>query len=135
MTGREPGRSSRDPGNHAGIGGLKVVAENGWFAARPSGTENIFKLYAESFCGAEHLQRLVTATRELVSEALKLAGRDHLPDVSRLGHLFGHFLGEQAVEAAAAQSIRITEVLGRNISTAGRLQAELCVDAVLPSPR
>ena len=45
------------PGNGAPIGGLKVVAANGWFAARPSGTENIYKIYAESFMGAEHLER------------------------------------------------------------------------------
>ena len=62
---------TRAPGNHAGIGGLKVVAENGWFAARPSGTENIYKLYAESFRGPDHLQRIVTEAQELVSEALK----------------------------------------------------------------
>jgi phosphoglucomutase len=62
---------TRAPGNHASIGGLKVVAENGWFAARPSGTENIYKLYAESFRGPEHLQRIVTEAQELVSEALK----------------------------------------------------------------
>ena len=62
---------TRAPGNHASIGGLKVVAENGWFAARPSGTENIYKLYAESFRGPEHLQRIDTEAQELVSEALK----------------------------------------------------------------
>jgi phosphoglucomutase len=62
---------TRAPGNHASIGGLKVVAENGWFAARPSGTENIYKLYAESFRGPEHLQRIVTEAQELVCEALK----------------------------------------------------------------
>jgi len=62
---------TRAPGNHASIGGLKVVAENGWFAARPSGTENIYKLYAESFRGPEHLQLIVTEAQELVSEALK----------------------------------------------------------------
>jgi phosphoglucomutase len=62
---------TRAPGNNAGIGGLKVVAENGWFAARPSGTENIYKLYAESFRGPDHLQRIVTEALELVREALK----------------------------------------------------------------
>ena len=59
------------PGNGAGIGGLKVVSENGWFAARPSGTENIYKLYAESFRGDEHLQRIVTEAQALVSDALR----------------------------------------------------------------
>ena len=62
---------TRAPGNGAGIGGLKVVAENGWFAARPSGTENIYKLYAESFRGPEHLQRIVTEAQALVTEALQ----------------------------------------------------------------
>jgi len=62
---------TKAPGNGAGIGGLKVVAENGWFAARPSGTENIYKLYAESFRGPDHLQRIVKEAQELVSEALK----------------------------------------------------------------
>ena len=61
---------TRAPGNHAEIGGLKVVTENGWFAARPSGTENIYKLYAESFRGEEHLQRIVTEAQELVTAAL-----------------------------------------------------------------
>ncbi len=61
---------TRAPGNGASIGGLKVVSENGWFAARPSGTENIYKLYAESFRGTEHLQRIVTEAQALVSDAL-----------------------------------------------------------------
>ena len=47
------------PGNGAAIGGLKVIAESGWFAARPSGTENIYKIYAESFRGADHLRRII----------------------------------------------------------------------------
>ena len=59
------------PGNGAAIGGLKVVTENGWFAARPSGTENLYKLYAESFKGAEHLEQLVGEAREVVNAALK----------------------------------------------------------------
>jgi len=58
------------PGNGAGIGGLKVTTENGWFAARPSGTENVYKIYAESFLGAEHLARLVEEAKSLVSKAL-----------------------------------------------------------------
>lgn len=58
------------PGNGAAIGGLKVVSEAGWFAARPSGTENIYKIYAESFRSAQHLQELVQAARELVAAAL-----------------------------------------------------------------
>jgi phosphoglucomutase len=59
------------PGNGAAIGGLKVLTANGWFAARPSGTEDIYKLYAESFRGAEHLQRIQAEARALISDALK----------------------------------------------------------------
>lgn len=59
------------PGNGAPIGGLKVVTEGGWFAARPSGTENIYKLYAESFRSEEHLQRIVEEARALVLRALR----------------------------------------------------------------
>ena len=58
------------PGNGAPIGGLKVVAENGWFAARPSGTEDIYKIYAESFRGAEHLRRIVKEAQAMVDDAL-----------------------------------------------------------------
>ena len=58
------------PGNGAAIGGLKVVAKNGWFAARPSGTENVYKLYAESFKGPEHLQAIVQQAQEIVSRTL-----------------------------------------------------------------
>ena len=61
------------PGNRAPIGGLKVVAETGWFAARPSGTESIYKIYAESFRGADHLRRIVAEAQSIVSKAI--AGR------------------------------------------------------------
>jgi phosphoglucomutase len=61
---------TRAPGNGAAIGGLKITAENGWFAARPSGTENIYKIYAESFRGADHLQRVIEEARALVKSAL-----------------------------------------------------------------
>jgi phosphoglucomutase len=57
-------------GNGAAIGGLKVIAASGWFAARPSGTEDIYKIYAESFRGEEHLRRLVDAAQQIVREAL-----------------------------------------------------------------
>lgn len=57
------------PGNGAALGGLKVVTENGWFAARPSGTEEIYKIYAESFLGAEHLKLIQTEAQEIVSAA------------------------------------------------------------------
>jgi phosphoglucomutase len=58
------------PGNGAAIGGLKVVAANGWFAARPSGTENIYKIYAESFKDQNHLAAIVNEAQEIVTEAL-----------------------------------------------------------------
>ncbi len=58
------------PGNGAKIGGLKVTTENGWFAARPSGTEDVYKIYAESFLGAEHLARIQSEARDVVSAAL-----------------------------------------------------------------
>ena len=58
------------PGNGAPIGGLKVVAESGWFAARPSGTENIYKIYAESFRGEDHLCRIMKEAQNIVSDAL-----------------------------------------------------------------
>jgi phosphoglucomutase len=62
------------PGNGAAIGGLKVVTENGWFAARPSGTEEIYKIYAESFKGADHLKQVQTEAQEIVQAAFKKAG-------------------------------------------------------------
>jgi len=62
------------PFNNAPIGGLKVVTENGWFAARPSGTEDIYKIYAESFRGKEHLQRIFGEAQEIVAAAFKAAG-------------------------------------------------------------
>ena len=61
---------TRAPGNGASIGGLKVIAESGWFAARPSGTENIYKIYAESFRGADHLRRILVEAQTIVSDAL-----------------------------------------------------------------
>ena len=61
---------TRAPGNQAPIGGLKVVAESGWFAARPSGTENIYKIYAESFKSELHLNAIVSEAQEMVNNAL-----------------------------------------------------------------
>ena len=63
-------RLTRAPGNDAPIGGLKVVSPSGWFAARPSGTENIYKLYAESLKSAEHLTAIVEQAQEIVSRSL-----------------------------------------------------------------
>lgn len=65
------GKLTQAPGNGANIGGLKVTTENGWFAARPSGTENVYKIYAESFLGDDHLGRLVDEAKGLVSKALQ----------------------------------------------------------------
>ncbi len=65
---------TRAPANQAPIGGLKVVSENGWFAARPSGTENIYKIYAESFRGKEHLNRLQEEAQAIVNAAFQAAG-------------------------------------------------------------
>ncbi|MCU0641487.1 MAG: phosphoglucomutase (alpha-D-glucose-1,6-bisphosphate-dependent) [Candidatus Margulisbacteria bacterium] len=62
---------TRAPGNDAPIGGLKVVTEQGWFAARPSGTEDVYKLYAESFKGPDHLQQIQAEARAIVAAALK----------------------------------------------------------------
>jgi len=64
-------RLTRAPGNDAPIGGLKVTTENGWFAARPSGTEDIYKLYAESFKSAEHLTQIVAEAQAIVTAALR----------------------------------------------------------------
>jgi phosphoglucomutase len=61
---------SHAPGNNQAIGGLKVMTENGWFAARPSGTEDIYKIYAESFVGEDHLKRLVEEAQVLVDAAI-----------------------------------------------------------------
>jgi phosphoglucomutase len=61
---------TRAPGNDAPIGGLKVMTKNGWFAARPSGTEDVYKIYAESFRDAEHLRRIQQQAQEIVSAAL-----------------------------------------------------------------
>jgi phosphoglucomutase len=63
-------RLSAAPGNGASIGGVKVVTERAWFAARPSGTENVYKIYAESFAGEEHLRRVQAEAKEIVDAAL-----------------------------------------------------------------
>jgi phosphoglucomutase len=61
---------TRAPGNDAALGGLKVVTESGWFAARPSGTEDVYKIYAESFRGPEHLAEIQTEARSVVDAVL-----------------------------------------------------------------
>ena len=74
---REPiiAKLTRAPGNNAPIGGLKVVAAGGWFAARPSGTENIYKIYAESFKDQAHLDAILSEAREIVNNALNSTPR------------------------------------------------------------
>ena len=61
---------TRAPGNNELIGGLKVIAKSGWFAARPSGTENIYKIYGESFRSQAHLDVIVSEAQEIVKDAL-----------------------------------------------------------------
>lgn len=67
-------RLTAAPGNGAPIGGLKVTSENGWFAARPSGTEDVYKIYAESFLSAEHLARIQSEARKMVDDVFEAAG-------------------------------------------------------------
>ena len=67
-------RLTNAPGNGASIGGLKVTTKNGWFAARPSGTEDVYKIYAESFVDEAHLNRIFAEAQEIVSSAFKAAG-------------------------------------------------------------
>jgi phosphoglucomutase len=67
-------RLTAAPGSGAALGGLKVVTESGWFAARPSGTEDVYKLYAESFRGPEHLARIQQEAQQIVDTALSAAG-------------------------------------------------------------
>ena len=66
-------KMTKAPSNQASIGGLKVVTENGWFAARPSGTEDIYKIYAESFKGNDHLRKIQAEAQEIVSNAFSAA--------------------------------------------------------------
>ncbi len=64
---------TKAPGNHESIGGLKVSSQNAWFAARPSGTEDIYKIYAESFISSEHLEQVLAEAQEIVNKSLKTA--------------------------------------------------------------
>jgi len=65
---------TRAPANNASIGGLKVVTENGWFAVRPSGTENVLKVYTESFRDRAHLEKIQDEARHMIEEACRKAG-------------------------------------------------------------
>ena len=71
---------TKAPGNGALIGGVKVITANGWFAARPSGTEEIYKIYAESFRGADHLRRILAEAQTIVGAAL--AAPAHEPKIA-----------------------------------------------------
>jgi len=73
---------TKAPGNDAPIGGLKVVAPSGWFAARPSGTENIYKIYAESFRDGRHLDAIVREAEEIVNDALRGPGAASIPSTA-----------------------------------------------------
>ena len=66
---------TRAPGNGAPIGGLKVTTESGWFAARPSGTENIYKVYAESLRSQQHLDEIIREAQEIVTRSLDGGGQ------------------------------------------------------------
>ena len=66
-------RLTHAPGNNAPIGGLKVMTQNGWFAARPSGTEDVYKIYAESFKGVKHLKIFQEEAQTIVNSALRTA--------------------------------------------------------------
>ena len=68
-------KMSKAPGNGASIGGIKVLSTNGWFAVRPSGTENIYKIYAESFKSERHLQDIVKDARQMITCALTGAAK------------------------------------------------------------
>jgi len=66
---------STAPGDDNPIGGIKVITKDGWFAARPSGTEEIYKIYAESFLGPDHLRRIEDDAQAIVLEALRRSAR------------------------------------------------------------
>ena len=76
---------SHAPGNAAAIGGIKVITASGWFAARPSGTEDIYKIYAESFKGPEHLQRLLEEAQTIVDAAISPASSPSVTSVASVG--------------------------------------------------
>ena len=90
---------TKAPGNDAEIGGLKVVSEGGWFAARPSGTEDVYKVYAESFRSEEHLERIIAEAQEIVKSALDGVGCWPAP---HLAPVLGLVRGRVIVGAALA---------------------------------
>ena len=105
------------PGNGAPIGGLKVITEHGWFAARPSGTEEIYKIYAESFRDETHLQRIIDEAREIVQRVVQEVrdqfvqavtdGRDNLDRAAVEALADGRiYTGQQAVDQMMGDSRR-----------------------------
>jgi phosphoglucomutase len=86
------------PGNGAPIGGLKVVAENGWFAARPSGTENIYKIYAESFQGTDHLHQIQVEAQSMINDVLGIEP-EPATQTDKLVPKFEQRVEQEAVEA------------------------------------
>ncbi|MFA5655051.1 MAG: phosphoglucomutase, alpha-D-glucose phosphate-specific, partial [Desulfomonilia bacterium] len=68
-------RITEAPGNQAPLGGIKIMTENGWFAARPSGTEDIYKIYTESFKGEQHLKQIQSEAREIIGSVFSRAGK------------------------------------------------------------
>jgi phosphoglucomutase len=76
--GGEPVRATLTvaPGNGASFGGIKVIADNGWFAARPSGTEDVYKIYAESFRGEDHLRTIQQEAQDAIAELFRRGNPD-----------------------------------------------------------
>ncbi len=109
---------TRAPGNDAPIGGLKVVTESGWFAARPSGTEAVYKVYAESLRGEEHLERILAEAEGVVRDALRRRRRE---SARRLHHRPGRRRG-QAADAADARPREAGRAVRRRLP-ADRLRA------------
>ena len=73
MVSRAEATLTQAPGNGVAFGGIKVVADNGWFAARPSGTEDVYKIYAESFRSEAHLRQIQQAAQEAIARLFKAA--------------------------------------------------------------
>ena len=107
---------TRAPGNNAPIGGLKVVAKSGWFAARPSGTENIYKIYAESFKSEQHLNSIVAEAQEIVNNALRSSAAESAMSASGEAGMFRRFRPNTAVPAYCCMSPLCHRLMGSAIS-------------------
>jgi phosphoglucomutase len=86
------------PGNGAPIGGLKVVAESGWFAVRPSGTENIYKMYAESFRGPDHLRQIQAEAQSMLNDVLGI-GPEPATQIDKIVPSLEQRIEQEAIEA------------------------------------